>query len=143
MTILLDTSALVPIFIAEKSTPSVMSLFRPPGIAAIVTDFAALEFAAALSRLHRMTLINSAQADDVLAAFDDWVAEHAILSAIQPVDIVQADEFVRQFDLKLHAPDAIHLAACRRLSARLVTLDRRMSDAAMALGIPLQPLATN
>ena len=43
--------------------------------------------------------------------------------------------YVRRFDLKLRAPDALHAAICRRLGMRLVTLDRRLAAAARALGI--------
>jgi len=39
------------------------------------------------------------------------------------------------FELRLRAPDALHLAIARRLDVSLVTLDRRMAAAAGELGI--------
>jgi predicted nucleic acid-binding protein len=51
---------------------------------------------------------------------------------------------VRRFDLKLRAPDALHLAICRRLQARLVTLDNNLARAARALDVPcINPAETS
>lgn len=46
-----------------------------------------------------------------------------------------ATVFVRRFDLKLRAPDALHAAACRRDDHLLVTLDKRLAAAALELGV--------
>jgi predicted nucleic acid-binding protein len=51
--------------------------------------------------------------------------------------------YVRRFDLILRAPDALHIAIARRLDVALVTLDRRLANAAQALGITVEMLRTS
>jgi hypothetical protein len=46
--------------------------------------------------------------------------------------------YVRRFELRLRAPDALHLAIARHLDVSLVTLDRRMAAAARELGIAVE-----
>ncbi len=46
-----------------------------------------------------------------------------------------AHVFVRRFDLMLRAPDALHAALCRRADLRLVTLNKRLANAAETLGV--------
>ena len=101
----------------------------------MVSDFAAAEVASALSRLVRMDRLTMTEAKERLADFDDWRAgatEHADMDAH---DCRLANTYVRRFELKLRAPDALHAAICRRLGLRLVTLDRRLAAAARELGI--------
>jgi hypothetical protein len=64
-----------------------------------------------------------------------------------PVDIQASDArlayiYVRRFDLRLRAPDALHLAIARRLDVPLVTLDRRLAAAARELGIAVEEPTT-
>ena len=46
--------------------------------------------------------------------------------------------YVRRFDLRLRALDALHLAIARRVDATLITLDRRLASAARELGIAVE-----
>ena len=46
--------------------------------------------------------------------------------------------YARRFDLRLRAPDALHLVIARRLDATLVTLDRRLATAARDMGIAVE-----
>ncbi|MDO9588458.1 MAG: PIN domain-containing protein, partial [Brevundimonas sp.] len=50
-------------------------------------------------------------------------------------DIRAAERLVRAFELKLRAPDAIHLAVCLRHDFRLATLDKKLAFAARAFGV--------
>ena len=62
---------------------------------------------------------------------------------IHAVDVRVAGSFVRQFDLALRVPDALHLAVARRLDLVLVTLDRRMVAAAKELGVAVEAPTTS
>jgi predicted nucleic acid-binding protein len=100
-----------------------------------VSDFVAAEVASALSRLVRMGEMTAATAGPALSDFDAWRA-----AACGGIDLVAsdarlADICVRRFDLMLRAPDALHVAICRRTGYTLVTLDRRLELAARALGV--------
>ena len=87
-----------------------------------------------------MKNLSLGNAQDRLAAFDDWIAAEANLVDVEGADVRLAARFVRRFDLMLRAPDALHLAMCRRLNATIATLDRRLAVAAQALDIPVASL---
>ena len=131
----LDASAIVPLLVEEASSPAVGAYIAGAGGPIIISDFAAAEFASALSRLVRMSLIARDAADILLREFDVWRASVTIGVEIVSADIRLANLFVRRFDLGLRTPDALHTAICQRGSHTLVTLDTRLATAAEALGI--------
>ena len=104
----------------------------------MVSEFAAAEVASALSRLTRMGALERDVADGHLGDFDAWRAAFTIDLDIQSSDIRLAHIFVRRFDLGLRAPDALHLAICRRAGHKLLTLDRHLAAAAKALGVRVE-----
>ena len=87
--------------------------------------------------------------DSPLSAFDANVGNFemspstsiATVAAMAPSDVEVADLYVRRFDLMLRMPDALHIAICRRERHVLATLDRRMAEAARALGVEVRHLA--
>lgn len=76
----------------------------------LVSDFAAAEVAAALSRLVRMGLLAHADATERLADFDVWRAAMGTPADIHAADARLANAYVRRFELLLRAPDALHKA---------------------------------
>jgi predicted nucleic acid-binding protein len=69
--------------------------------------------------------------------FGEWVE-------IASTDIADAITFLRLPGLVLRAPDAIHIAAARRLGATLLTLDDGMARAAAVLDVPcINPAETS
>ena len=65
-----------------------------------------------------------------LNLYDDW-CDHAV----QPIrslseDIELATQMVRNFDSKLRAPDAIHVAIAKRNNLVLATFDQNLAEAA-------------
>jgi uncharacterized protein len=131
----LDASALVPTLIAEPASVAVDAFLPGCSDALVVSDFAAAEVASALSRLVRMRRLSITEAAERLADFDAWRAGEIEPADLDAHDGRLANTFVRRFDLRLRAPDALHAAICRRLGLRLVTLDRRLAEAARELGI--------
>jgi predicted nucleic acid-binding protein len=131
----LDASVLMPTLIAEPTSASVDEFLRANAEVLAVSDFAATEVASALSRLVRMDRLSVAAAADRLADFDAWRAGTTENPDMSAADCRLANTYVRRFDLKLRAPDALHAAICRRLELTLVTLDRRLATAAGELGI--------
>ena len=138
MSVYLDTSVLLPTLIAEPSTEAVYQYLGAIDQELLISDFAAAEVASALSRLVRMTLLTGADASARLADFDAWRATMSSPVDIQASDARLAYVYVRRFDLALRAPDALHLAITRRLSASLVTLDKGLATAAQVLGIAVE-----
>jgi uncharacterized protein len=131
----LDASALVPMLVTEPNSAAIDQFLARYDAALVVSDFAAAEVASALSRLVRTTLMTAEEASARLTDFDSWRSVATIIVDMEPADIRLANLYVRRFDLKLRAPDALHVAVCRRANLTLTTLDRRLADAASELGI--------
>jgi uncharacterized protein len=135
LSLYLDASVLIPTLVAETATEVVEAYLDAAGRVRLISDFAAAEVGSGLSRLVRMGLLGSAEASARLADFDAWRAGTSSPAEVHPSDVRLAYIYVRRFDLRLRAPDALHLAIARRLDATLVTLDRRLADAAREFGI--------
>jgi len=131
----LDASVLVPLLVEETASAAIDGLLLAHEDALVVSDFASAEVGSALSRLVRTGRLSSVTAQRHLADFDNWRAGSADIAEMEASDCRLAGNFVRRFELKLRAPDALHAAICHRLGFQLVTLDRRLAEAARELGI--------
>ena len=136
MSLYLDASAIVPTLVDEGSSPAMRRFLTTATLRLIVSDFTAAEVASAMSRLVRMTLLTGEDAEARLSEFDAWRAAATDAIDFQPSDFRLANIFVRNFDLGLRAPDAVHAAVCRRGGLQLVTLDRGLAAAAEVLDVP-------
>jgi len=134
----LDASVILPTLVAEPVTEAVYNLLGTGDRLLLVSDFAAAEVASSLSQLLRMALLTGTDATARLADFDAWRAAMTMPVNVEGADARLAYAYVRRFDLKLRAPDALHLAIARRLDATLLTLDRRLADAAEELGVAVE-----
>lgn len=140
MSLYLDASAIVPTLIEEGGTESVDRFLASATEPLVVSDLAATEVASALSRLVRTKLLHRDEANSLLDEFDAWRATATVEIDFQPSDFRLARLFVRNFDLALRAPDALHAAICRRADHQLVTLDGRLARAAEAFGVTVHNL---
>ena len=135
MTFYLDASAILPTLVEEAASASVDVFLAGASGPLIISDFAATEVASALARLLRMGLLAERSARERLDTFDVWRATVGSNFELQPSDVRLAGILIRRFDLSLRAPDAIHIAACRRGDYTLITLDRRLASATQALDV--------
>ena len=135
MSAYLDASVILPTLIEESASARVDQYLFSASEPLVVSEFAAAEVASALSRLVRMAQMDSGEAAARLASFDVWRAASTEDIDIRPADVRLAHLFVRRFDLMLRAPDALHAAVCRRADFLLVTMDKRLANAAAALGV--------
>ncbi len=140
MSLYLDASALVPTLVKEGSSENVTTFLLAFSDDLAVSDFAAMEVSSALSRLVRTRFLSGETADELLRGFDSWRVAWAERIEIGAADFALADLIVRRFDLGLRAPDALHLAVCRRADHTLVTLDFRLVAAAAELGVSFNGL---
>lgn len=140
MSLYLDASVLLSIVNDEEPSKTVERFLAAAGTSLWVSEFASGEVASAFSRLARMGNLTSERAQEGLVAYDGWVAAEANTIDVEGQDVRLATRFVRRFDLVLRAPDALHLAICRRLGATMATLDRRLAVAARALDIAVASL---
>jgi predicted nucleic acid-binding protein len=138
MTAYLDASVLLPTLVNEKASEAVDTFLLATSHDLPIGDFAGAEVASAMSRLVRANLLDTTDATTRLTAFDTWRAALTSTPAMATTDARLADVFVRRFVPMLRAPDALHVAICRRLDLTHVSLDRRLADAARALGLRAQ-----
>lgn len=131
-----DASALAAILFSEPGGQSVVDHTMASQADIVVSDIVVAEVSSAISKLVRMRLRTADQGDRLLATLDDWVAAAGLSVDVQAFDVRETVLLVRQFDLKLRAPDALHIAICRRLDARPITLDIHLAAAARSLGLP-------
>jgi predicted nucleic acid-binding protein len=131
----LDTTAVLPLFLVDAHTSAMQAWAAAEIRAVMLSDFAAAEFAAAISRGVRISRLSATAATALLTLFDRW----RLQTEQRPIgsgDIVACEGLVRDFQLKLSAPDAMHLAIARAESTPLVTLDERLAAASRATGHP-------
>ncbi|AQR62387.1 hypothetical protein BZG35_12580 [Brevundimonas sp. LM2] len=131
----LDASVIVSIILNERSSASVAATIDQSDADIIVSQFAIAETSSAVSRLFRMRERSRELTEGLLLDIDKWVEATADLSEAVNEDVLRATELVRNLDLKLRAPDALHLAVAERLEARLITLDINLHAAAIAVGV--------
>jgi len=131
----LDTSFLAALLMPEPvSRRAEQFVLAHPEIF-LVSDFAAAEFASAVSRRVRMDEISRDEGRMILSTFDGWMATVGTAIEVTAADVALSTSFLRRLDLPLRTPDAIHIAVTRRTGARLVSFDRRMVTNAGVLGV--------
>jgi predicted nucleic acid-binding protein len=131
----LDASALVSLVFTDNRLATFVELVFRQKAQLLMSDFGRAEFASAVSIRVREGSLPKAEAAELLDWFDDWQPSAIRLVRMRSSDLRDATEFVQQFELKLRAPDALHIAVARRLGASLVTFDRRQAAAAVSLGL--------
>jgi predicted nucleic acid-binding protein len=136
LSLYLDASVLVPLFIAEaRSTDAQAGL---SGQALFISDLATAEFSAAIARRVRVGDLTAADAASLFATFDAWAGRAANRAWIEAGDMNLAIALVRRLELSLRMPDAANLSIALRLAAKVFTFDQTMAAAATALGLPVQ-----
>jgi predicted nucleic acid-binding protein len=139
-----DTSAIVPLLVAEPSTQRVQALLRRDSDILIWWG-TEVECVSALTRLQRTAALDG---KELALAFDRLRALAGGWNEIEPNELVResAKRFLRVHPLR--AGDALQLAAAftaadrRPSSLEIVTLDERLAAAAQKEGFTLVDLAT-
>lgn len=129
----LDASVLVAAF-----TPDLYSvraeLWLESLNAAVVSDWVAAEFSAAIRNKVRQGVVRADKLDVVEAAFDRWTYGFGGLKPVLAQDHGLARTLVKRWPL-LRAPDALHIAIAVRLADRFATFDERQGYAALGEGL--------
>jgi uncharacterized protein len=103
----------------------------------VVSDWVKTEISSALSLKIRIGQLTIEDRTVVLQRWYLLLAESLSTIKVQPEDFESAGHFVDRHELSLRAGDALHIAIAQRAGCTLVTLDKRMADAAVELGVPV------
>ena len=131
-----DTSVLVSALTREADTnrsQAWLAKQEPSELA--ISDWTVTEFASAMSIKLRAGSLGVDHCAAALATFTRLSAESLQILPVARENFHAAARYAAQSQLNVRAGDALHLAICASHGARLCTLDRRMADAALQVGV--------
>ena len=140
MSVYLDASILVSLFIVDSQTARADRFLRSGPGEIVVSDFAAAEFAAVVGRKTRTGDFGVDDREALFADFDTWTRQTVTMVETTANDIALAISFLRRRDVTLRAPDAINIALSQRFGASLATFDQRMARDAEVVGVATAPV---
>jgi len=133
----LDTSLVVAALIREPGTEAAKVYLSSIGDGfMLATRWTATEFSSALAAKVRLRHITEEEQTAALAMFRRFTASRLRLMDIEARDFDTAAALCDQSSTPLRVGDALHLAACKRTRARLVTFDVGLAAAAKAHSVP-------
>ncbi len=130
-----DASVIVATLVPEAHSERADRLLSDPDAVPHISDWTITEVASALAMKVRMGLLT---ADQHTAAAAQWRKSREESFTRLPVTTAHFDSassLLDRTDLNLRAGDALHLAIAADHKLRLLTLDTRMADAAVAMGV--------
>ena len=141
MTLYLDTSLLVAALTHEPETARMqkwLAAQRAGDLA--ISEWVATEFSAALSMKVRSRSIEALHRAAANAALMRLIEESFEMLAITTEQFRNAARYSEKSSVGLRAGDALHLAVAADNGATIVTLDRRLAEAATEFAVPVQLL---
>lgn len=135
MSVYLDASALVALFVADPLSTQAQAAVANVSEDLVVSDYASLEFSASMRRFARTRMLSAKDARAAVQEFDAWTSATCWKAETTAADISSAVVFVRREDLALRSSDAVHVAIAHRIGARLLTFDKKLASNARRLGL--------
>jgi len=134
--IYLDTSALLPYYRREESSLQVENLLQGIQPPVLLSELTRVEMASAISRWTRMQEIDETQAALVENTFEQDVQSGLFLvRELSSRHFSQAEKWISARKSALRTLDALHIACCWSLKAKLITCDSVMHQAAKMLAL--------
>ena len=134
--IYLDTSAAIPLFIAEHASDQIVAWLLSYDGALVSSDWIVTEFASALSIKERTGHLSAKNASAAWRGFQSFCESGLRLSPVTRVAFSLAAKYARDSTSKLRSGDALHLAMTVALGAtQMATLDTTLANNAKRLKI--------
>lgn len=128
------------LFVADGFSARARLLAARFNLQPCVSDFAEAEFASVVAKRCRTGELTVQQSRQAFANLDAWIARAAQRVSMISYDTGQATAWLRQLDLNLRAPDALHLAIAARVGTTVAMFDAGMLACARRLAIPVETL---
>lgn len=130
----LDTSAAVPLFVAEPASELIDTWLDTCGEPVVSSDWIVTEFASALSIKQRSGTLSAKDAKAAWRSFATFCHSGLRLTPVSRRAFEEAARMVRQPAHGLRSSDALHLAVAQQIGARTIaTLDATMAGNAKRL----------
>lgn len=138
MTVYIDTSALVPLFIREAKSAAVADWLGDERGRLALSHWCLVEFASALALKVRTGQTTAALAVEAMDRLRDFADRYCLMAAPGTGEFRRAAEWAGDSSLNLRAGDALHLAIAANLGARaILCLDAAMIRGAKAVGLEI------
>lgn len=138
----LDTSLIVAVLVREPATEAAKTyLLAARDEFLIASRWVITELSSVLALKVRTGTIAEAEQSAALSMFRRFSAARLRLIDVEAKDFDAAAGLCDQATASLRAGDALHLAACKRIGARLATFDNGMAIAATRHGLSCDLLA--
>jgi len=136
LTVYLDTSAAVALFVPEPKTPAIAAWFAANADPLVAADWIVTELASALAIKERRGDLEAEQALAVWQEFSAICGTGLRLVPVTRAAFAAAAELVRDARTGLRAGDALHLAVAREVgAAEIATLDATLAANAESKGV--------
>lgn len=144
MALYADTCILLSLFFRDTGTPVALDWLDGAATEKIViTPWTRAEFASADGIMTRRGDISPALHHEGLARFNRLIDARFIVESLVNADFDRATTWIADYRNRLRAGDALHLAACARLNAKLCTTDVALADAAAAIGMEVHRMSAS
>lgn len=133
MTVYLDTSVCVSLFVDDAHSSRVKAWFKTdPEVA--LSRWTMAEFSSALARLRRQAIIDGGQHEAAEMAFDQWVNYLGPPLSLTDNALIHVRDLCRE-NGAIRTPDAVHIVLASHARWPLATLDNLQSDVAKRYGV--------
>jgi predicted nucleic acid-binding protein len=131
-----DTSALVPAFIREPKSETLLAWLETSGQRLMVSEWSIAEFSSAAAIKARTGEITPALAKQARIRFLEFAENHCSIAVPERAEFRRAAMLAGDLNRKLRAGDALHLAIAEaRKAGGILCLDETMAASAKTMGM--------